>query len=194
MITKKVLLTPSNKKIVIYDNLFSNQESLDIFLLLGNFPYFRTNIDLPIAGIKDINTKFVSNIGQNDRLGQLLFEKYTINIDELPMSDARIMNQYVNYSTFGTVDQLHSDATSFHIDPTYTILQYANFKWEVDWHGQTVFYTDDHSEIFFSSVVKPGRVLVFDSTIPHSATGPSKLAEYPRFTIATKLVIPKNEC
>lgn len=194
MIEKKVINIPNNKKIVVYDNIFSLHDCLDIYILIGGLPYFRTNIDLPLAGTSDIDTKFVSNIGSNDRLGQMLFEKYIKNIDELPIADARIMNQYINYSTPGTVDRLHADATSFHIDPTYTILQYANFRWEVDWHGQTVFYDDDHKEIVFSSVVKPGRVIVFDSTIPHSATAPSKLSEYPRFTIATKLVVSKNEC
>lgn len=193
MITKKVFETPSNKKIIVYDNMFSTQECLDIYLLIGGLPYFRTNIDLPVAGTRDIDTKFVSNIGINDRLGKVLFEKYTENIDEIPINDARIMNQYVNYSTHGTVDRLHGDCSSFHIDPTYTILQYANFRWETDWHGQTVFYDDNHEDIIFSSTIKPGRVVLFDSIIPHSATAPSKLSEFPRFTIATKLVIPKNE-
>lgn len=194
MITKKVIEASNGKKIIIYDNIFSTQECLDTYLLLGNLPYFRTNIDLPVAGTNDIDVKFVSNIGNNDILGQFLFKKYSEHIDHISISNARMLNQYVNYSTSSTVDKMHGDCTSFHIDPTYTILQYANFRWENDWHGQTIFYDDNHEEIIFSSVVKPGRVVVFDSLIPHSATAPSQLAKYPRFTIATKLVIPQNDC
>lgn len=193
MITKKEFITPSEKKIFVYDGIFTNQECLDIYLAISGLPFFRTNIDLIVTGNQDVDVKFISNIGPNDILGNLFYNRYSKHIDELDFKYVKIMSQYVNYSVLGTVDRLHGDSSSLHADPTFTIIQYGNFKWDKDWHGQTIFFDDNYEEIIFSTMVKPGRVVVFDSTIPHSATPPSKLAEHPRFTIASKLVIQKNE-
>lgn len=64
------------------------------------------------------------------------------------------------------------------------VLYYANLEWEHHWHGETLFYTEDLSEIELALRYTPGRVVVFDATIPHAMRPQSISADHYRFTYA----------
>ena len=66
----------------------------------------------------------------------------------------------------------------------FVVLYYANTLWEHEWHGETVFYTEDLSEIELCVKYTPGRVVVFDATIPHALRPQSTTADDYRFTYA----------
>jgi len=63
-------------------------------------------------------------------------------------------------------------------------LYYPNLHWEDGWEGETRFFNKhNRDEIVYTSVYKPGRIILFDGEIPHqigtqSITGPKY-----RFTI-----------
>lgn len=64
------------------------------------------------------------------------------------------------------------------------ILYYVNTIWEHEWHGETVFYSEDLSEIELCIKYTPGRVVVFDASIPHALRPQSSTADDYRFTYA----------
>ena len=81
----------------------------------------------------------------------------------------------------------HKFKTHFHVDKPLgndhlTLLYYANLKWDPDWGGETSFANDDLSEIEFTSLYKPGRIIIFDSTIPHKSNCVSQDSPEFRFT------------
>jgi hypothetical protein len=175
-----------NKKILVYDNVFSQQEVNEIYTLISQRPYRNHNVDDSLHHNKHIDVKWSSEIDEKELLLQTLLTKYS---EVMPMffdGKYAINRSYVNYATHGTVDLIHEDC-AYYIKDNFTILQFGNFYWTSNWHGETVFYDSNMSEILFSCSLKPGRIIVFDSSIPHSARQPSKIAEYPRYTIAMKI-------
>ena len=71
-----------------------------------------------------------------------------------------------------------ADTTTIHRDCAldeneFTLLIYLNQNWTENHHGETVFFSDDESEVIFAVKPKYGRVSIFHGTIPHSARPPS---------------------
>jgi len=88
---------------------------------------------------------------------------------------------------------IHSECPKIHVDhfasgKGKTVLYYANYNWNINWAGETVFYNDDCDEIEYITPFIPGRILIFDSDIPHSAKQQTFDAPPYRFTIALKFV------
>lgn len=71
-----------------------------------------------------------------------------------------------------------------HHDNELVVLYYVNNGWRPEWHGETLFYSEDLSEIELALPYTPGRVVVFDGTIPHAYRPQSTIADHYRFTLA----------
>lgn len=69
-------------------------------------------------------------------------------------------------------------------DNEVVVLYYVNVGWRPEWHGETLFYSEDLSEIELALPYTPGRVVVFDATIPHAYRPQSTIADHYRFTLA----------
>ena len=177
-----------NKKITTYKKLFCRRETLAIYDEVVNAPFTRTNIDLYLINNKDRDAKWWSVIDPKSQLSQSINPKYVEMIDCLDWNNVAVTGQYINFGTSNTVDFLHAD-TIENNKKSYTILHYVNHTWDINWHGYTLFYDDHCEEIVHGEVPEPGKVVVFDSSIQHSSLAPSTIAEYPRFTIATKLFL-----
>jgi hypothetical protein len=180
------------KRITVYDNIFTYQENLEIYQFICQQSFVRSNLDNTFDNNKDANIKWSSLLRESNQISDLLAFKY-FNLNEIKNKRVEIIRQYINFSTPTTVDMVHVDSST--VTPNaYTLVQYGNFIWNYNWHGETVFYNFDINEILFSVMPKPGRVVLFNSNIPHSARPPSALADYSRYTIATKiLLMDKNE-
>lgn len=188
--SKKVQI--EGKDIIIYDDVFSHQELYEIYLHLDDRPYVKHNLDDVLYHNKHVDKKWSSEITDNEILFNILMTKYSSVITEFQSQNFTIKRSYVNYADSSTADLIHDDAPHYKKNH-WTLLQYGNYKWHSNWHGETVYYDSNHSEILFSTTLKPGRIVVFDSSIPHCARPPSKLAEYPRYTIAFKLSMIEKE-
>lgn len=179
------------KSVVVYDDVFSYQENLEIYQHICQLPFIRSNLDNTFDNNKDIHIKWSALLKDPHPITNLFSDRYQ-QLDFFNNKRIQVFRQYVNFSTSETVDMVHLDSQSFQQN-CLTILHYANFTWNKNWHGETVFYNNNADEILLSTMIKPGRVVIFDSNIPHSARPPSKLAEYARYTIATKLLVLDNE-
>src|SRR5690606_874195 len=69
------------------------------------------------------------------------------------------------------------DHVEYHIDTTrgavVTALIFINSEWEENFHGETQFI--DEQGVGIAILPSPGRVILFDSGLRHSASTPSRI-------------------
>ena len=112
----------------------------------------------------------VNRIGFLDKLKKL---------DEFqPYKDLELIRTTINVSVPSDTNFAHTH------DDQISLIYYINLDWKPEWAGETVFYNDDMSEIIYSSVYKPGRMVIFDGSIPHSIRVQSNSAPHYRFSLA----------
>ena len=97
--------------------------------------------------------------------------KFRINIDNFEQC-------IVNLSKCGDYYFNHTHGE------TIVLLYYVNLEWKDGYAGETIFY--DNSLINAESVVSfvPGRIVIFDGTIPHTIRPQSTYGPDYRFTIS----------
>lgn len=91
---------------------------------------------------------------------------------------------YLNVNLFGDFQFAHTDGNG------WTVLLFANKRWDEDWGGEIVFYPEDQDAFCYSIYPRPGRLLVFDSTLYHRGGVPSKFFHGPRMSVAIKFSAP----
>jgi hypothetical protein len=118
----------------------------------------------------------VYSLEDNDAAGLLPFLR-TTEINK-HIGDVNPLKSMVNLS-------VPSDTHFPHAHPeSLVVLYYANMDWENHWHGETLFYTEDLNDIELALKYTPGRVVVFDGSIPHAIRPQSTSADSHRFTYA----------
>ena len=91
---------------------------------------------------------------------------------------------YTNYASFGDTLLTHVDAVAPLRE--LTALWYLCEKWDTEWGGETLFYSDDgDAQIAVSP--KPGRLVLFDGQIRHAGKPPNRNCPVGRYTFAIKL-------
>ena len=65
----------------------------------------------------------------------------------------------------------------------YTMLYYINMEWKPEYYGETLFFNDLGTEVEYTSLFKPGRIVFFDGKIPHTIRPSSHIAPSYRFTL-----------
>lgn len=91
---------------------------------------------------------------------------------------------YTNYASFGDTLLTHVDAVPDTRE--LTALWYLCEKWDKEWGGETLFYTDEgDAEIAVSP--RPARLLLFDGAIRHAGKPPNRNCPVGRYTFAIKL-------
>ena len=169
--------------ILIYDDTLTRQRQIELYTFAENSNYQFHNFDSMLGVVQHgAITKPYCILSPEE----INFLKLTDHIDFLKDKKYEILRQYINASTSGTDDTIHIDD---HNDNTFTVLYYATPIWNINWGGHTIFTDEKEENIIKTSTFKPGRFVIFNSTIPHSATPIARIAKMIRYTIATKLRI-----
>ena len=64
-------------------------------------------------------------------------------------------------------------------------LYYVNLDWRDGWHGETLFYNPKVLKVIvYTSLYIPGRIILFDGSIPHAIRPQSVKAPKFRFTLS----------
>ena len=81
-----------------------------------------------------------------------------------------------------------SDVHFIHSHPNKQVaLYYCNLNWEDGWYGETMFYDpNDLEKVSYTSLYKPGRIILFDGSIPH-AIRPQSISG-PKYRITLTIV------
>ena len=129
-------------------------------------------------------------------------EKYDLNIhSELGMSDLEptgilpYFKKCTDETEWFKNKELHrvvlnlvrsNDVHYIHHHPDkHVLLYYVNLDWRDGWYGETLFYDPyDIEKISFTSVYKPGRIILFDGSIPHAIRPQSIKAPKFRFSLS----------
>lgn len=176
-ITYKKHVLPTGKEIHIYDGL------LPLSLRAQAWEFFNGSLfrlgwgdTTTEKGIKHKYLYSTYNDADNENCGVLPFLRTTQvqnHIEGLNLDQAM-----VNLS-------IPTDAHWAHVHPKkLVVLYYANLDWEQHWHGETLFYTEDLNDIELALRYTPGRVVIFDASIPHAIRPQSSEADNYRFTYA----------
>lgn len=177
-VLSKHIKTASGKDIFVYDNVFSFQERRDFYsFVLGSF--FKMN-----GSDSSTNTNVLrdyqiySNYSDEDVLNMKFFAGKQVQAigDQHGFKQRNPAQIRVNAGHYGEKNRVHSDGHGL------TMLYYANLEWQLDWSGHTMFLSEDLQDCEFLSVYKPGRLVVFDGTIPHCILSPTILSPVHRFT------------
>lgn len=173
-----------HKQITVIDDLYtpSQLEGMYLTCCMSNYNLANANHG-DVQNLQD--RKLVSHLDLEQLDDCEVFNEVSLPILQDECQGYIPYKAYINLNTFSDVNKTHVD--SYFKDSGKTILIYPNKKWENDWGGETVFYNDEGTDIVFTSIYRPGRVVVFDSTIPHCAKPQSIFADTYRFTIAVKL-------
>jgi hypothetical protein len=163
--------------ITVFDNLFTLRDRLEAFEFIKN-SYYK-------IGWTDSSTEEHSKYA---------FLHSTYNDDDLLKFNlySKIMNSEIGNLVAGLTRtkaivnlSVPSDANFIHAHPEKKgILYYANINWQEGWHGETLFFDETRTRIEFASPYTPGRVIVFDSKIPHTIRPQSHIAANYRFTFS----------
>lgn len=179
-----IIKTKSNKQIIIIDNLYNFTDICGIYKgIIGlSFKIANSNV-YEVQNISD--KRLVSSIDNICLSSNLLYEEKLRVIDNhLPPQTFKIYSSYVNLGIRGENHHAHVD--NYSKGDGKTLLYYANKEWNRNWGGETVFFDDNGEEIEYITPFIPGRVIIFDSDIPHLAKEQSSLGPKYRFTIAVK--------
>ena len=100
-------------------------------------------------------------------------------------------NAYVNMGLVNDSHEIHVDGPTR--GQVITMLIYPNIEWGSNHGGETVFYEEDKTEMVYLNPYVPGRICIFDGSIPHCAKPQALVGPKYRFTIACKFTRVKEE-
>ena len=85
-------------------------------------------------------------------------------IDQTPWFTKKIIDAtVVNLVRSNDIHTIH------HHKMSQVALYYVNLDWQDGWYGETIFYDElDRNKIDFTSPYIPGRIILFDGSIPHA--------------------------
>jgi SM-20-related protein len=94
-----------------------------------------------------------------------------------------LMRCYANGQPYGTEGGIHTDSVS---DKSFTLIYYPHLAWWPDWGGETVFFNQDWTDTIDCVFPRPGRLIIFNGTIPHVARAVSRTCPEMRITLMFK--------
>ena len=196
----------SSFDIKVIDNLFQPQDLELLFELCSqSSPFFPVNYDSNLPSVSNFfikpkfksplypRSKYKEDIGSKSNVILELINNNILTSSFFNKKKIKILDAYINLSNTLDSDLAHVDNNSFpQTNTAYTLLLYANLEWDINWGGETLFYDKKWEEIVTAIKPKPGRIVLFDSTLYHSARPPQSHCPHNRYTIVLNLII-ENE-
>ena len=171
------------KQIHIFDDVFEFAHRDKIYKYVANSLYKVGEYDGSLLENRKSST--LTSIYYGKDLSELGFFNLPKEItDKVDLSKWKIVSSYVNLCRPDDCFHVHTD----HHDKMMTLLYYVNLNWHIEWGGDTYFLKEDDLTIDYVSQFRPGRVVIFDGTIPHLIRPSTRLAPENRFTLAIKYI------
>jgi hypothetical protein len=167
----------TKKLIDVHDGLFTHHERTAFLEFIKNSFFKTSGTDNPsvYGNIEQIYSRYTledtASMGfLNSPQVKNLYKKYDLN-------SHRLHQVRVNLTTNSEKNLIHTDRKGL------TLLYYANVDWKLEWGGHTLFMDDKLEEVETVTLYKPGRIVVFDGTIPHMIMTPSNLCPTNRYSL-----------
>jgi len=172
-------ITASGHKIQIWDGIYDYATQVSILRGITESTYkFSSTYDNEVEA-QEGTWSVYSDLNVN--MSEAFFTGRSTELQK-ELNGMTPFRMWINASTKETDHSFHPDS----VDPgCKSLLYYANIKWDRNWDGYTIWRTPNLEDIEFVSDYVPGRIIIFDSIIPHKASVASKRASPFRFTVNT---------
>lgn len=169
----------SGKIFDVYDDLFSVFERDRFYTFMKSSLFKIDGSDsgddgnrLELQVFSSFSNEDLKNLGFLDNAPmRKILVKYGLN-------DMSLKQIRVNMSVPSERNRPHIDTDGI------TVLYYANLQWDLSWGGHTLFLNDSGDDVDSVIGFKPGRIAVFDGSIPHMIVTPSPLCPTYRISFA----------
>jgi len=174
-VESKTHILSSGKQVHVYDGLLPAKLRDDFFEFVKKSAFF--------IGWHDADQ---DKAAKHECLYTYYTGEQTMAAGIMPFLQKSVVNEHINgMSLTKSIVNLsvpsHCHFAHCHAEKI-VVLYYVNLDWEQHWHGETLFYSEDLKEIELAINYTPGRVVVFDASIPHSVRPQSHAADHYRFT------------
>jgi len=168
--------TKDGLEITVIDDLFDfNVRSIWMNALYNSHYHFSVSYDSQVTDFKSTsNLGSLWNAKDWDDFGLARHPNW--KYVEPYLENRKIQRAWLNLHTGKELYRYHADHSN---QTAKSILFYPNLKWESEWDGQTIFKSLDLQEVEYCVEYVPGRIVIFDSRIPHKAIHPNH--EAPNF-------------
>jgi hypothetical protein len=174
----------NGKTIEIYDNVFSFGELQAIYKYALNSLYRPNRRALDYPGV---DSKYTPTLKSTLSLPEILSFEFFRSAwvrNFLKERNYRISSAYINLCTASDTYSFHTDNGAYGLP---SMLGYLNMSWDPCWEGETHFSDEQGKDTLVSAGFVPGRIIVFDSSIPHKSSQPGPMADNYRYVLAVKL-------
>ena len=184
------MITKNLDGIIVIDDIFSFSQlsGMYSYALVQKYEIYNSS-DLESQNMT--NKRLGCRLDIDNQLFDIIFSENVLEVFEehIPRDKYYPWRSYINLG-------IHSDQHLIHVDDpkpneSKTCLIYMNRKWDLNWGGETIFYDDQRKNIVYTSQFIPGRIVIFDGSIPHSAKPQHFDAPPYRFTLAVKFKVSK---
>ena len=164
MTPNRTILVGQDKFIHVYDNVFGVHEQ-EYFEHFFRESFFKYNNQKATDMTAHLPSSFLHSRYNQDDVERLCIlkptQKILTNYENLSFAAS-----WVNLSLPGAYYQKHTDAHNSFDERLLTFMYYGTTTWQESYGGETFFYNDaGEKEIVVD--YKPGRLVIFDSRIPH---------------------------
>lgn len=172
----KQITCQHDKKIRVYDALFDSHYRADVYSFAQK-SYFSIGWADGAIVEKQAN-RFLHSVYSEDDVDRLgILKKIAESEAAGELDGYKLVKTILNLSTASDTNYVHTH------DEDKVLLYYVNLEWFDGWHGETLFFSEDHKDVAFASPYTPGRLISFDAKIPHTIRPQSHIAAQYRFTL-----------
>jgi len=175
------IIVDRNKSIKVYDGVLelNQKQHLYSFIIKSKFMLGWEDNNI----IENQANKLLHSVYSNEDLEKFKFFDYLRNTELWSeLQNYCVEQSIVNLSTPADYNFVHTHSED------KVLLYYANLDWRDGWHGETLFYDELGKDVVFASAYTPGRIILFDASIPHTIRPQSIIAPKYRFTFTTTLI------
>jgi hypothetical protein len=168
-----------SKSIHIFDNLFSFSE-------ISHYETFINKSIFRVGGgdkgfIPDSTSQQIySNFSASDveQMNFVTSNGYKFLENKFNLNYQKTKQIRVNLSTSSERNSLHTDGVD-----GKTLIYYPNSIWRMEWAGHTLFMDEHLEDVKCTCLYKPGRIVLFDSQIPHMILTPNSFCPVNRYSL-----------
>jgi SM-20-related protein len=178
----EIIVDGAGRRIFVLDDVLTTGAVESIHEFLCKMPVTLTDADRPdTIEFKHFKYDFVSPGEQcNEPFANALIDVARGFLEARGIATGPLYRVYLNVNLFGDYQFAHTDGDG------WTALLFGNARWGEDWGGEIIFYDEDQDAYSYAISPKPGRMLIFDSTLYHRGGVPSKLFHGARMSVAIK--------
>ena len=165
----------------VFDDVFTLREKENFYKFFSNSMFkigWGDSIELHEQHKKFLFSDYSGSDVVNSGFVDALKHKQCVELNAI-LNKKTLKTAVVNLSTPANSYQAHSHEEGL------SMLYYANLRWQEEWAGETMFFSEDLKDVVFTSPYVPGRIIVFDNPLPHSIRAQSIAGPQYRFTFAS---------